>query len=488
MADDTATAVAEEQSLLEKALGATKNTEESYSKQMLTTLTEQATEGTVTWDKSISKTIEAAITKIDAVISEQLAEILHSSDVQKLEGTWRGLHHLVANSETGTKLKIRVFNASKDEVYKDLDAAMDFDQSQLFKKVYEEEYGSPGGEPYSVLIGDYAFRNHPDDIRFLQLISGVSAAAFAPFVASADANLAGLDSWEELSKPKDLAKIFDSVEFASWRGFRDTEDSRFVTLAMPRVLSRLPYGESTKPIEEFIFEEVPLVEETAWAKPVAHTNYTWMNASWVLGTRLTQAFAMYGWCTAIRGAEGGGKVEGLPAHIFQTDDGDLDMKCPTEIAITDRREAELSDMGFMPLSHYKNTDYAVFFGGQTTQRAKVYDDPAASANAAISARLPYIMASARFAHYLKVIARDKIGAFMELSDCQLFLTNWIMNYTCGDPAPSATTKARMPLADAKVEVEEVPGRPGAYQAVAWLRPWLQLEELTTSIRLVAAIP
>ncbi|MCU0987316.1 MAG: type VI secretion system contractile sheath large subunit, partial [Acetobacteraceae bacterium] len=296
-----------------------------------------------------------------------------------------------------------------------------------------------------------------------------------------------MQSWTELAKPRDLAKIFETAEYMKWRSFRDTEDARFVSLVMPRVLARLPYGENTKPIEEFGFEEAPFDANGA-AKPMEHDHYCWMNAAYVMGARLTDAFAKYGFCTAIRGAEGGGKVENLPTHVFTSDDGDPDAKCPTELGITDRRENELSNLGFLPLCHYKNTDYAVFFGAQTAQKAKKYDRPEATANAAISARLPYIMATSRFAHFLKVMARDKIGSFMEATDCEAWLNRWIGNYVNGNPAAGPEMKARYPLREARVEVKEIPGKPGAYNAVAYMRPWLQMEELTTSMRMVARIP
>jgi type VI secretion system protein ImpC len=338
------------------------------------------------------------------------------------------------------------------------------------------------------MIADYYFTNSADDVTFLRDISGVASMAFCPFIAAAESGMAGLDHWTDLSKPRDLAKIFESVEYASWRSFRESEDSRFVVLTMPRTLARLPYGSTTKPIEEFHFEEIPLAESGKFSAAISHSHYTWMNTSFVVGAQLTKAFAAHGWCTAIRGAENGGKVEGLCSHVFVTDDGDIDQKCPTEIAITDRREAELSRQGFFPLSHYKNTDYAVFFGAQTIQAPKVYDTPQATSNAAISSRLPYILATSRFAHYLKVIARDKIGSFMEQGDCELFLNRWITRYVAADSSPPALVKAKYPLAQAKVQVTAVPGSPGAYHAVAWLRPWLQFEELTTSLRLVAEIP
>lgn len=455
--------------------------------ELVRSLVEESLKGTVQFDKNISRTISNAISAIDGVLSKQLAEILHNPDFQKLEGSWRGLHHLVQNSETGADLKIRVMNIGKRELFKDLDKAIEFDQSQIFKKIYEAEFGSPGGEPYGALIGDYEFTNHPEDIDLLQHMSQIGAAGFCPFVTASAPELLGMESFTELSKPRDLEKIFLDESYTKWRSFRDSDDSRFVVLTMPRSLARLPYGKNTKVVEEFDFEEVEL-DEKGNAKPVPHEHYSWMNTSYVMGTRLTNAYAKFGWCTAIRGAENGGKVEGLPAHVFTADDGDKDLKCPTEIAITDRREAELSKLGFLPLCHYKNTDYAVFFGAQTAQKAKKYDRPEATANAAISARLPYIMATSRIAHFLKVIARDKIGSFMERQDAEDWLKRWIANYVSTDPHPSDEVKSRYPLAEAEIKVEEIPGAPGSYNAVAWLRPWLQLEELTTSLRMVAKIP
>ena len=455
--------------------------------ELIRSLVEESVKGTLRFDKNVSKTISSAIAAIDVVMSKQLAAIMHNESFQKLEGSWRGLHYLVQNSETGAQLKLRVFNLTKRELFKDLDKAVEFDQSQAFKKIYEAEFGSPGGEPYGALIGDYEFTNHPEDIDLLTKMSQVSAAGFCPFLSAADPALLGLESFEELSKPRDLEKIFLDDSFTKWRSFRDSEDSRFVTLTMPRCLSRLPYGKNTKVVDAFDFEEVDL-DEQGNSKPVPHENYAWMNTSYVLGARLTDAFAKFGWCTAIRGAENGGKVEGLPTHVFMADDGDKSLKCPTEIAITDRREAELSKLGFLPLCFYKNTDYAVFFGSQTTQKPKKYDRPEATANAAISARLPYMMATSRIAHFLKVIARDKIGSFMERQDCEEWLKRWISNYVTTDPKPSDEMKARYPLAEAAIKVEEIPGAPGSYNAVAWLRPWLQMEELTTSMRMVAKIP
>jgi type VI secretion system protein ImpC len=473
-------------SLLEQAIAATRQTDPDRAAELLQTLTKEALSGTVVYSKSLTKTINDAISKIDKKLSTQLAAIMHHPDFSKLEGTWRGLNYLVMNSETGTGLRIKVLNCSKRELFKNLTKASEFDQSGIFKKVYESEFGTPGGEPYGALIGDYEFTNHPEDIELLSQMSNVAAGAFAPFISAASPSLFGFDDFTELSRPRDLEKIFDTIEYAKWRSYRDSDDSRFVTLTMPRTLARLPYGAATKPIEEFEYEEGHI--DNGVARKMEHKEYCWMNSSYVLGARLTDAFAQHGWCTAIRGAEGGGMVQNLPSHVFTSDDGDVDQQCPTEIGITDRREAELSKLGFLPLCHYKSTDYAVFFGAQTTQKPKKYDRPEATANAAISARLPYIMASSRFAHYLKIMGRDKIGSFMEASDCEAWLNRWILNYVNGNPEAGQDMKAKYPLAEAKVEVREIPGKPGSYNAVAWLRPWLQLEELTTSLRMVARIP
>ena len=476
-----------EVSFLEQAIGATKQTTRDETEELLKTLTKAAMSGSVKWDKNLTVTINNAIAAIDTVMSKQLSEIMQNEKLQKLEGSWRGLNHLIMNSETSSQLKIRMLNLSKKELTKDLEKAVEFDQSQTFKKIYESEFGTAGGEPYAALIGDYEFSGHPDDLDLLTNMSNVAAAGFCPFISAASPEMFGFDSFTELSKPRDLEKIFDSAEYIKWRSFRDSEDSRFVTLTMPRVLARLPYGSATKPIEAFNFEEANMDNDGRQLES-EHDEYCWMNAAYSMGTTLTQSFSEYGWCTSIRGAEGGGKVEGLPSHTFVSDDGDVDQKCPTEIGITDRREAELSKLGFLPLCHYKNTDYAVFFGAQTTQKPKKFDDPDATSNAEISARLPYIMATSRIAHFLKVMARDKIGSFMEASDAEEWLNRWIANYVNGSPGASAEMKARFPLAEANVEVKEVPGQPGVYSAIAWMRPWLQMEELTASLRLVANIP
>jgi len=474
-------------SLLDQAISATKHAEPEVVQELLRTLTEEATRGTVTFSKNLTVTMRQAIAAIDEKLSVQLAEIIHHPKFKALEGSWRGLYYLASNTETGKDIRIRVLNTTKRELARDLSKAIDFDQSTLFKKIYESEFGTPGGEPYGALIGDYYFDHSQDDIELLRNLSGISAAAFAPFISAAGPKMFGFETFEELSQPRDLADKFSASEYSKWRGFRDTEDSRFVSLTMPRVLARQPYGTSTHPIEEFNFEEVEL-DAAGNARPLKHDDYCWMNAAYAMGVRMTSAFFDSGWCTTIRGAEGGGKVTNLPTHMFMSDDGDPSEQCPTEIAITSRREKELSDLGFLPLCHYKNTDYAVFFGAQTTQRPKKYDRPEATENAAISARLPYIMATSRFAHYLKVMARDKIGSFMEVDDCSDWLNRWIIRYTNSAEGSGADMRAKYPLREARVEVTQIPGSPGSYNAVAYLRPWLQMEELTASLRLVARIP
>lgn len=450
-------------------------------------LVDQVMKNVVTWDKNVTRSINKAIEQIDAKLSKQLAAIMHRPEFQKLEGSWRGLRHLVFSSETCATLKLKVMNVSKKALFRDVDKAVEFDQSIIWKKLYEDAYGIAGGEPFGALIGDYEFTNHPEDLDLLEKMSNVAAGAFCPFISASSPKLFGFENFTELSKPRDLEKIFLSEDYTKWKSFRNSEDSRFVVLTLPRVLSRLPYGASTKTIEEFAYEEVEL-DKNGRAKPVPHEHYAWMNSAYVYGANMTAAFSKTNWCTAIRGKENGGMVEGLPAHVFMSDDGDLDLKCPTEVGITDRRWAELDKQGFLSLVHYKNTDYSVFFSGQTTQKPKEYDTAYATENAAISARIPYIMATSRIAHFLKVIARDKIGSFMEREDMEKFLKRWISQYVVGDKSPSAAIKAKFPLAEAQISVEAIPGKPGAYNATCLLRPWLQFEELNASLRLVASLP
>jgi type VI secretion system protein ImpC len=480
----TQEAASPESELLSKMLDLQRpidTTARERSKSYLEEFVRQAVKPGQVVSKDVEASIQYWIKEIDRKLSAQMNEIMHDAAFQKLESSWRGLHYLVHQSETGEFLKIRVWNVTKKELSKDLEKAAEFDQSILFKQIYEENYGTYGGEPFGLLVGDYEFDHSSMDVKLLQKISGVAAAAHAPFVAAAAPRLFGMDSFTQLPNPRDLAKIFQSVDYAVWKSFRDSEDSRYVALTLPHVLGRLPYGEKFQPVEEFNFEEQVDGKE--------HNQYLWMNAAWAYGARITDAFAKDGWFGRIRGPDGGGKVLGLPVHTFPTDDGDLAMKCPTEIAITDRREAELSDLGFLGLLHCKNTDYAAFFGAQSCQKPKKYFDPDANANAELSTKFNFLLCVARFSHYLKVMARNKIGSYMEAKDCEKWLNSWIMNYVIANPEDAnEEQKAKSPLAAAQIKVEEVAGRPGWYEAVAWLRPHFQLEGLRTSFRLVARVP
>jgi type VI secretion system protein ImpC len=473
--------------LLDQIIESMPQTEPDRGRLVIEDFIKEALKGQVTFDKTLTRSIKARIAAIESEVSKQLSEILHNPKFQKLEGSWRGLNYLVKNTSTGETLKIRMLNIGKDELRKDLEDAAEFDQSEIFRKIYRDEFSTPGGIPFSTMIGDYEFTKSNDDIALLSNMSQVAAAGFCPFISAASPELFGFGTWTDLNKPRDLAKIFEGELYIKWRSFRDSEDSRFVSLTMPRVMARLPYGAATRPIDEFNFEEVKL-GRNGEPVPVPHDQYCWMNSAYVLGARITDAFFWYGWPTAIRGPEGGGRVDDLPAHIVQTPEGDFDMKCPTEVVIDDRREYEISNQGFVALSHFKNSDYAAFFGGQTTQKPVKYDLDDATANARICARLPYILATSRFSHYLKILGRQWIGSFKERSDVEDRLNRWISKYVCVDPKPTEETKARLPLQAAKVAVTEDPANPGAYNAVIHMRPWLQMEELTASMRMVARIP
>lgn len=446
------------------------------------TLAEQVLGGEALIADDAVSTINAIIAEIDAKLTEQVNQILHHEELQKLEGSWRGLHHLVNNTETGEELKIRVMNVSKRELSKTMKSfrGVRWDQSPLFKKIYDEEFGTPGGEPYGCLVGDYHFDHSPQDVEMLAGMAQIGAAAHAPFIAGAEASLLGMDSWQELSNPSDVAKIFTTPEYAPWRSLRDSEDAKYLGLAMPRFLARLPYGEKTEPVEEFDFEED--------AEGADSSKYCWANSAYAMAANITQSFKEYGWCSQIRGVESGGNVTGLPVHTFPTDDGGVDMKCPTEIAITERREMELSNSGLMPLSHRKNSDIATFYGAASLQKPTEYDDPDATSNARLAARLPYLFATCRFAHYLKCMVRDKLGTAGDRESMQRWLQQWILQYVEPDPEAKQAARARRPLAAAEVVVEEDESNPGYYSSKFYLRPHYQLEGLSVSLRLVSKLP
>ncbi len=455
--------------------------EKNRARDIISELVSQVLEGEVVVSENLAASLDARVAELDRLISEQLSEVMHAPEFQALESAWTGLHYLCKQTSTGVQQKIKLFNAAKRDLVKDFKAAIDFDQSALFKKVYEEEFGTFGGAPFGTLIGQYEISRQPEDMYFIDQMSHIAAAAHAPFIASAAPQLFGLESYIELGKPRDMAKVFDTVEYAKWKSFRESEDSRYVGLALPRFLGRLPYN----PIDGEVTDGFNFVEDVDGTD---HDKYLWCNAAFAFAARLTSAFENYGWCAAIRGVEGGGLVEDLPTHTFRTDDGEVALKCPTEISITDRREKELSDLGFIPLVHCKNTDYAAFFGAQSAQKAKKYDSDAANANASLSAQLQYMFAVSRIAHYMKAMMRDKIGSFASASNVQSYLQRWIDQYVTADDSASQETKAQFPLREASVEVSEVPGRPGVYRAVSFIRPHFQLDELSVSLRLVAELP
>lgn len=469
--------------LLEKEFKPKTDEQKSAVETAVRTLAQQAVGSALALSGDAYRAIEAMIAEIDRKMSEQIDAIIHHKEFQQLESAWRGVHYLVNNTETDEMLKIRVMNISKKELHRTLrrHKGIGWDQSPIFRRVYEEEYGQLGGAPYGCLVGDFHFDHSAPDVEMLAEIAKISAASHCPFITGADPSLMQMDSWQELANPRDLTKIFENTEYAPWRSLRESEDSRYIGLAMPRFLGRLPYGAQSNPVDEFDFEEN--------VDGSNHKKFLWLNAAYAMAVNINRSFKLYGWSTSIRGVESGGVVEDLPCHTFPTDDGGIDMKCPTEIAISDRREAELAKNGFMPLVHRKNTDVAAFIGAQSLQKPAEYYDADATANANLSARLPYLFACCRFAHYLKCIVRDKIGSFKEREDVERWLNDWIMNYVDGDSANSSQeTKARKPLAAAEVHVEEVKDNPGYYGAKFFLRPHYQLEGLTMSLRLVSKLP
>jgi type VI secretion system protein ImpC len=428
------------------------------------------------------QTIEAVIRLLDEKLGTQLNEILHHPEFQRMEGAWRGLAYLVNHTEVDENLKVKVMNISKQELLKMFAKYPDvaWDQSPLFKQVYEQEYGVLGGNPYGCLVGDYEFDHSQPDVEVLKGMAKVAAAAHAPFIASPKPSLYRMESWQELPNVRDLTKIFSEPSHAAWRSLRASDDSRYIGLALPRFLARLPYGAQTNPVDSFAFEED--------AAGGDHAKYTWANSAYAMAANINRAFKNHGWCTRIRGVESGGAIHDLPSHTFATDDGGVDMKCPTEIAISDRRELELAKNGLMPLVHRKNTDIAAFIGAQSLHKPAEYDDPQVTANAELGARLPYLFATCRFAHYLKCMVRDKVGGFASAKSMQSFLQDWILNYVTGDPeGANESTKAERPLAGAEVFVTENKANPGFYNAQFLLRPLHQLEGMNISLRLVSQL-
>ena len=475
-----------EVSLLDQAIAATTNTPEDTTKELLSVLTTQAMEGTVVWDKNVGETIKKAVSKIDILMSKQMSAVIQNEKFRGLEGSWRGLQKLVRESELGPNQKLRLVDFNKEELLEQFEDAPAVDRSPIFDALYQDEFGTAGGEPYGLLLGDFYFGYGDEDTAILTYMAETAAACHAPFIAAVDASMFDYNSYEKFDEGRPVAAGFDSPQYASWNGFRDSDESRYVALTLPSTLARLPYGANGLKASSFEFEELETDAEGN-QRPNDNSELVWSNAAYELALKMNDAFTAFGWCTAIRGVENGGKVDKLPNLVFKSDAGDIQQQCPIEVNLTDEREKELSDLGFLPLVHYKNTDYGVFIGSQTAQRPKTYTDPGATENAAISARLPYIMASGRIAHYLKVMGRDKLGSAVEAPDIQKQLQSWIDTYT-NSGAKGNAERAKTPLAESRIDVVEQPGRPGSYSAIAYLRPWLQLEELTTSVRMVTKIP
>jgi type VI secretion system protein ImpC len=473
-------------SLLDRAIAATTQTPVDTTKELFSVLAQQALDGTVVWDKNVTKTIENAIAEIDKQMSKQLSAVMQNDEFQRLEGSWRGLNKLVKESDLGSSLKIRMVDVNKEELIEQFEDAPAVDRSPLFDVLYQKEFGTAGGEPYGLLLGDYTFSQKDEDIALLRYMGETAAASHAPFVAAANPEMFEYNSFETFEEGKPVAAGFDSPSYAAWNAFRESDDARYVSLTLPQTLARLPYGGKGLGTKSFEYEELAVDAEGS-PRPTNNNQLVWSNAAFEMGLKMTQAYTASGWCTSIRGMDNGGKVEDLPNLTYKSDAGDIQQQCPTEVNLTDEREKELSDLGFLPLVHYKNTNYGVFIGGQTTQKPKTFTDPDATSNAAISARLPYIMASSRIAHFLKVMGRDMLGSNLEAADLKRDLQAWINQYTNSGAIGNAE-RSKTPLCESRIEVIEQPGKPGAYSAVAHLRPWLQLEELTTSVRMVTKIP
>ncbi|MCI0682787.1 MAG: type VI secretion system contractile sheath large subunit [Gemmataceae bacterium] len=461
-----------------KETGPQDEAEAERTKSHIRRLLDQAVKPDQAAQDDAERGIKSWISDIDRSLSAQLNEVMHHPDFQKLEGTWRGLHYLVSRTATGETLKIRVLNVTKKELVHDLERAVKFDQTILFKKIHDEVYGWLGGEPYGLVVGDYEFSQSLEDVNLLKMISQIGAAAYAPFVAAASPKMFGIDRFGELPKPGELSKTFDRVEYAAWKSFRQSEDSRFAALTLPRVLARLPYGANFKRVSDFNFEQNVDGKYTE--------KYAWMSSAWAYAARVTDAVAQWGWMARTRGVEAGGKVEGLPLHNFPTTDGGVALNCPAEIAIDPDRGDGIAQLGFLPLVHFKPQDGAVFMGAASCHKPQKYHDPDATTAAELSAKLNYLLCASRFMHYLRIMARDKIGSSMNAAECQRWLHDWIQSY-CEHPDAVAGSAER-PLSDARVQIQPVAGKPGWYKLVVDLVPFFQVEDLTAVLRLVSEIP
>ncbi len=484
MADISDTAVQDDFSrLLEQEIKPKTERAQEEIHRAIKSLAEYALQNTALISDDAVDTVQALIAQLDLKLSEQVSEIMHHPDFQRMEGTWRGMYRLVTETETDSLLKIKVFNVSKKDLGKTLNKfpGSSFDQSPIFKRIYEEEYGTAGGHPFGAMIGDYYFDHSAKDLEVLKGMARVAASSHCPFISAAGPSLLGLENWQDLANPRDIKNILTTPDYAAWRSFRESEDSKYVGLTLPRYLARLPYGAESYPTEEFAFEEDVSGADSS--------KFVWSNAAYAMGTNITRAFKFYGWCSQIVGFQTGGLVEELPMHTFPSDDGGIDAKVPTEIAITDRREKELSDVGLMPLVFKKNTDQAAFIDAASVHKPPEFDEPEATKNARLGSKLTYLFATCRFAHYLKCMVRDKLGSHMERLELERWLHKWIMQYVLANPEDHGEEqKALKPLADAKVEIEEDPENPGYYRSKFYLRPHYQLAGLSISLRLVSRIP
>lgn len=439
--------------------------------------------------KELLNLIVFQIGRIDEMLNEQINAILHHPRLQKLEASWRGLFYLVMQAEESENIKIRFLDVSWHTLVKDLDRAIEFDQSSLFRKVYNSEFGTAGGEPFGVLLGDYEIRhrpgkNHPtDDISALTEISRVSAAAFAPFIASVDPEVFGIDGFYEMGASFDVEEIFTQAEYRKWNAFRETEEARFVGLTLPRILMRAPYEHDSFRSDGFRFEEDVSAADGS--------DYLWGNSVYAFGATLIQSFTNNAWFTDIRGSHAGvgygGIVSGLTTPSFNTDCEGVALKYSTDVLVSDFSEKILSELGFIPLCHSKDTEYAVFYGNQSVQGALSYTDKTAEVNAKISAMMQYILCVSRFAHYIKVMGREKIGAFFTAEECEDYMYNWLLSYSTSSSTGTEQHLAKYPLAEAKVEVREIPGKPGVYRCVAHLKPHMQLDQMVSAVKLVTEL-
>jgi type VI secretion system protein ImpC len=423
--------------------------------------------------------LDKIIADIDSKISDQLDEVMHHPDFQKMESAWRSLKFLVDRTDFRKNVKIDLLDLGKEELVEDFEDAAEIIQSGLYKQVYSDEYDTPGGEPYGVMISNYEFSSGPEDVGFLQNISKVAAACHCPFIGSATPKFFGKEKVQDLPKIEDLHTFMDRSEFLRWNAFRKTEDSRYVGLTMPRFALRLPYGADTIPVKEFNYTEKITGED--------HDKYLWGNGSFAFAANMVRSFIDNGWCVQIRGPESGGKVEDLPVHFFDVGKG-TQMKIPTEILIPETREFEFANEGFIPLSFYKNRNYACFFSANSSQKPQEYDDPTVTANMRINSRLPYIFMVSRIAHYLKVIQRENIGTTKSRSVLQDELNKWVKGLVTEMPDPGPELIATHPLKAAEVLVNEIPDNPGFFSVSLSVMPHFQIEGIDINLSLVSQMP